>query len=278
MIFRLGIFGVLFVALIAVLIFAYSVLEQPKTQPTAAAAPVTEQILVAAQQLQGGSLLQPTDLTGAPVLSSSMPPGAEIDTPENRSALIGSMVRISMTQGTPILDSAVIHPGDHGFLAAVLAPGMRAVTVGVDAISGANGLIWPGDSVDVLLTQNIAGAPDDKSIAAEVVLSDVRVIATGAELVKNDSTNTTGGPPATVTLEVTPDQASRCLVATNLGKLSLIVHSAQLAAGPAVANVIPQPVWSGEVSPALANTHPASPSVSTVKVFQGSPSEQDYNF
>ena len=269
MIFRLGIFGVLFVALIAVLIFAYSVLEQPKTQPTAAAAPVTEQVLVAAQQLQGGSLLQPTDLTGAPVLSSSMPPGAEIDTPENRSALIGSMVRISMTQGTPILDSAVIHPGDHGFLAAVLAPGMRAVTVGV---------ILPGDSVDVLLTQNIAGAPDDKSIAAEVVLSDVRVIATGAELVKNDSTNTTGGPPATVTLEVTPDQASRCLVATNLGKLSLIVHSAQLAAGPAVANVIPQPVWSGEVSPALANTHPASPSVSTVKVFQGSPSEQDYNF
>jgi pilus assembly protein CpaB len=280
MIFRLGIFGVLFVALIAVLIFAFSLLNQPKAPPAVAAAPATQQILVAATQLGAGALLQPTDVTAAPVPSDNIPVGASPDTPENRSLLVGSMVRTAMGPGTPILDSAIIHPGDHGFLAAVLAPGMRAVTVGVDAISGADGLIWPGDSVDVLLTQNISGAPDDKSIAAEVVLSDVRVIATGAELVKDASSGPGGGPPAqTVTLEVTPDQASRCLVATNLGKLSLIVHSSQMVAGTLPSEqAIPQPVWSGDVSPALANTHPSLPTVSTVKVFQGSPSEQDYNF
>jgi pilus assembly protein CpaB len=192
------------------------------------------------------------------------------------------MLRAPLAQGALILDSEVIHPGDHGFLAAVLEPGMRAVTVAVDNVTGSNGLIWPGDNVDVLLTQTIAGAPDNKGIAAEVVLSNVRVIATGSELIKSADPNATGsagGPPAqTVTLEVSPDQASRCLVATNLGKLSLIVHSAQTAAGPATPQIVPQPVWSGDVSPALSNVQQQEAPVATVKVFQGSPDEQDYKF
>lgn len=279
MIFRLGIFGVLLVALVAVLIFAFSIMHQSK-QHVAVAPPLTEQILVAAAQVQGGSLLQPTQITSAPVQANAVPVGATFDSPQNRSALVGSMVRVTMAPGTPILNNEVIRPGDHGFLAAVLAPGMRAVTVAVDSVTGADGLIWPGDSVDVLLTQEIRNAPENKSIAAEVVLSDVRVIATGAELVKVTGASVAAGPPAqTVTLEVTPDQASRCLVATNLGKLSLIVHSAQTrTSGAPAPNVVPPPVWAGDVSPALANQHPAAPEVSTVKVFQGSPSEQDYSF
>jgi pilus assembly protein CpaB len=282
MVFRLGIFGVLVAALIAVLIFAFSILNQSKQQAVAVApaAPQTEQVLVAATQLQGGRLLQPSDIAAGAVPLNAVPPGILVDTPANRAGLVGAMVRVSTTPGAPILNSSVIHPGDHGFLAAVLSPGMRAVTVAVDAVTGANGLIWPGDNVDVLLTQTIAGAPEDKSIAAEVVLSDVRVIATGAELIKDASNGPNGGPPAqTVTLEVTPDQASRCLVATNLGRLSLIVHSAQTnPKGAVAANAMPQPVWSGDVSPALANTHPTMPVVSTVHVFQGTPDAQDYNF
>jgi pilus assembly protein CpaB len=283
MVFRLAIFGLLIVGLIAVSFFGISILEQPKpSAPTAvnAAPPPTEQILVAADPLTGGSLLQPTDVTAAPVVTNSVPVGASLDTPDNRSALIGSMVRTSLGAGQPILDSEVIHPGDHGFLAAVLAPGMRAVTVAVDNVTGANGLIWPGDNVDVLLTQSIADAPESKSIAAEVVLSDVRVIATGAELIKSAAAGPAGGPPAqTVTLEVTPDEASRCLVATNLGRLSLIVHSAQTVAGggPQIDDS-PKPVWAGDVSPALTNDRPVPPVVSTVKVFSGSPTEQDYSF
>ncbi|MDE8346892.1 MAG: Flp pilus assembly protein CpaB [Acidocella sp.] len=281
MILRLGIFGVLIVALGAVLFFAYSVVDQSKQQQ-AVTPPQTAQVLVAADQLQGGSLIQPADLAVTSVLANSVPVGATLDSPENRSALIGSMVRLPISKGTPILESSVIHPGDHGFLAAVLAPGMRAVTVGVDDISGANGLIWPGDSVDVLLTQTIPGAPEGKSIASEVVLQDVRVIATGQELIKSaapTAPNAAPQPPAqTVTLEVTPNEAARCLVATNLGKLSLIVHSAEASATPSSPHALPQPVWAGEVSPALANSQPQTPQLSTVHVFQGSPDAQDYNF
>jgi pilus assembly protein CpaB len=257
-----------------------SILNQSKHQQAAAPPPMA-QILVAATSMQGGSLLQPADITGASVPAAAVPVGTSLDTPENRAALVGAMARVSIPSGTPILNSAVIHPGDHGFLAAVLAPGMRAVTVGVDTISGANGLIWPGDNVDVLLTQTIPGAPGAKSIAAEMVLSNVRVIATGQEVVKNAAPGPTPQAPAqTVTLEVTPDQAARCLVASDLGKLSLIVHSAQVQIGALPAQDLPsqQPVWAGQVSPALANTQPASPQISTVHVFQGSPAAQDYSF
>ncbi len=271
MVFRLGIFGVLIAALVAVMVFAYLILNPAKPPPQAAAVsapPPTEQILVAAVALPGGSLLQPANITSDTILASSQLPGELVDTPANRGALTGSMVRIPLTAGSPIMDNQVIHPGDHGFLAAVLAPGMRAVTVAVDTVTGANGLIWPGDNVDVLLTQNIGGAPYSKSIAAEVVLANVRVIATGATLVKDASAGAGGGSLGTVTLEVTPEQASRCVVATNLGKLSLIVHSAQgvqQKAGGAD-QPMPAPVWAGDVSPALANSEPMQSQVTTVNV------------
>ncbi len=251
MVFRLGIFGVLIVALIAVMVFAYSLLNQSKpNDQQAAQAPQIEQVLVAAQPLPAGSLLQPAQIGAATIPLNGAPTDVLVDTPQNRAGLTGSMVRTELAPGAPILNSEVIHPGDHGFLAAVLAPGMRAVTVSVDNVTGANGLIWPGDNVDVLLTQSIGGAPDAKSIAAEVVLSNVRVIASGAQVIKDASAGASGGPPVqTVTLEVTPDQASRCLVATSLGKLSLIVHSAETNPnGTEQASAPPQqPVWAGDV-------------------------------
>jgi len=168
----------------------------------------------------------------------------------------------------------------------VLAPGMRATTVGVDAISGAAGLIWPGDHVDVLLTQTLddPSVPIGQRIAAELVLRNVRVIATGQQLVQGAVTaNGQAPPPAatTVTLEVTPDEAERVAVATRLGPLSLVVISsesqpvtAQTAADQAQGN---QPVWADEVSPALQNTH-SGPGNAIVHVFSGSDNSEDYKF
>jgi pilus assembly protein CpaB len=282
MVFRLGIFAVLIIALIAVSVFGLSLLDQSKQQ---VAGPPTEQVLVANGLLQAGALLQPGDLGAGSVPVTGVPDGASLDTPANRSALIGSMIRTPISPGAPILDSAVIHPGDHGFLAAVLAPGMRAVTVGVDAVSGAAGLIWPGDHVDVLLTQTLDDptVPLGQRIAAELVLRDVRVIATGQQLVQGQVSGTPGSqPPAaatTVTLEVTPDQAERCEVATHLGPLSLVVHSAtSLPASQDASLMDPQPVWADQVSPALANTHATGPVISTVHVFAGDSGGEDFKF
>ena len=124
-----------------------------------------------------------------------------------------------------------MRPGDHGFLAAVLKPGMRAVTVGVDAITGTAGLIWPGDRVDLILTQTLDGpqlAPGQR-IAAETVLQNALVIAIDQLLVQGAAPEGPGPQnPRTVTLEVTSRDADRVQVAERIGRLSLAVRSADL--------------------------------------------------
>ena len=151
--------------------------------------------------------------------------GASNDTPQGRGSLTGSMIRRSLGEGQAIIPADVIRPGDHGFLAAVLGPNMRAITVAVDAVSGTAGLIWPGDRVDLILTQ----ALDDpaltagRRVAAETVLSDARVIAIDQQIVQGQAPENTLTPPTrTATLEVTAAAAERVLVAARLGKLRAI--------------------------------------------------------
>src|SRR5205085_1959368 len=94
------------------------------------------------------------------------------------------LVRSWMAQQRPveaITESKVVAPGSRGFLAAVLSPGMRAVSVPVSNTSGISGFVVPGDQVDILITHSLAdnssGKADAKHhTAAETVLHDVRVI------------------------------------------------------------------------------------------------------
>ncbi|SIR39219.1 Flp pilus assembly protein CpaB [Acidiphilium angustum] len=226
-------------------------------------------LLATAHPLRAGSLIQPADFTTIIRSGGAPPANAVLDTPANRSAYTGAMVRRSLEAGAIIEASEVIRPGDHGFLAAVLQPGMRAISVGVDAITGTAGLIWPGDHVDLILTQNLSAPnlPPAKSVAAETVLSDVRVIAIDQRLVQG--ANTQGKEAAmarTVTLEVTPDEAERVDVAARLGPLSLIVRPTDSPARPLPTP--PPPVYSGQVSPALAAVS-APMSGRSMTIYQG---------
>jgi pilus assembly protein CpaB len=236
-------------------------------------------ILVAAEPLRAGSLLQPSDMSGAPFMQADIPVGATIDTPANRTALIGAMIRQSLATGSPILPTAVIRPGDHGFLAAALQPGMRAVSVGVDAITGTAGLIWPGDRVDLLLTQtlNDPNLPVGRRVAAETVLSDVRVIAIDQRLVQGgDASAHNESLARTVTLEVSAEAAESVAVAAHLGPLSLVVRSAERPRG--IAAEPPPPVWGSQVSPALAQSAAPANLPDKIEVYQGSTEKTEYNF
>lgn len=173
-----------------------------------------------------------------------------------------------------------MRPGDHGFLAAVLQPGMRAVTVGVDATTGAAGLIWPGDRVDLILTQTIqeAALPPGHRVAAETVLSDVRVIAINQQLVQGADSGAGDAQARTVTLEVTQEQAERVSVATRLGRLSLSVRSAETSpnasAKPSSGS---NTTWAVDVSPALG-AEPPAPTQNTIHVYQGSADAKEFKF
>ena len=181
----------------------------------------------------------------------------------------------------PMLAEDVLLPGDRGFLAAVLGTDMRAVSVAVDAVSGTAGLIWPGDRVDVVLTQqlNDEALPLYRRVAGETVLTDTRVIAIDQALMQGAVVDGPEGArqARTVTLEVSPREAERVSVATRLGRLALIVRSATgTAPGP---ETTPAITWGGDVSPALRAGRGASGSPpQAVQIFQGASKREEFRF
>jgi pilus assembly protein CpaB len=242
----------------------------------ARAPPAKVQILVAAHPLRAGSLLKYDDIQPHEMLAAEVPAGARVDTPQARAELAGSMVRRSLQPPEALLPADMVRPGDHGFLAAVLRPGMRASTVGVDAVSGTAGLIWPGDHVDVILTQvtDDRTLPASRRASAEAVLDDVRVIAIDQQLMQGATgTSTEQGTTHTVTLEVTAAQAERVTLAERLGHLSLIVRAAD--APPDAKPDAPPTTWGGDVSPALNQGRTAG---RVLRLYQGTADGQELRF
>lgn len=139
--------------------------------------------------------------------------------------LLGTVVRFPITAGQPVTQGSLVSPGDSGFLAAALGPGMRAVTIPVSAKTGVGGFVFPGDRVDLVLTQEIKG-DDDALRTAETILRNLRVLATDqtteSEVVDG---KTVVHDFRTVTLEVTPRIAEKVAVAQEIGELSLSLRS-----------------------------------------------------
>lgn len=186
------------------------------------------------------------------------------------------MIRRSLQPKDFLLLADLLRPGDHGFLAAVLRPGMRATTVGVDAVSGTAGLIWPGDHVDVILTQisDDQTLPVSRRASAETVMSDVRVIAIDQQLMQGATgSGTEQGTSHTVTLEVTELQAERVALAARLGHLSLIVRAAEASPGPPGEK--PPTTWGGDVSAALNQQRAAG---RIMRVYHGTSNGQELRF
>ena len=183
-------------------------------------------LLIAAKPLRAGTLLKPEDLAVEQRSAKDIPAGGRIDTEAVRSELLGALIRRNLAKGEAVLSADALNPGDRGFLAAVLGSGMRAVTVGVDAVSGLAGLVWPGDRVDLILTQSQDGSdvPPARRVSAETVLHDVRVLAIDRQMIHGATSESPESQAVrTVTLEVTPADAQRVVVGAKLGHLSLSV-------------------------------------------------------
>jgi pilus assembly protein CpaB len=150
-----------------------------------------------------------------------------LDGEADMSKLLGTVVRHPITAGEPVTQGTLVAPGDRGFLAAALAPGMRAITVPVTAQSGVAGFVFPGDRVDMVLTQEVDGTEGANLKASETILRNLRVLATDQSTVseKNEDGSTVVKEFRTVTLEVTPVIAEKVAVAQTIGVLSLSLRS-----------------------------------------------------
>ena len=279
MILRLGFLVLMGLGLLGFGTVAWISVRPPSPDAAAIAAATKVTVLVATHPVRAGNLLKLEDITGKVMTLADAGDDGSIDTPDTRHALAGAMVRSSLGVGDIVRMKDVMRPGDHGFLAAVLGPGMRAVSVGVDTITGTAGLIWPGDRIDLILTQAIGDAaiPVGRRIASETVLRDVRVIAIDQQLVQGVAPDGTEGKARTVTMEVTSAQAERVSVATRIGRLSLAVRSIDRAGAPLPAEPT-RTTWASDVSPALG-TNVAQGSRTLLRVYSGGAVDaKEYHF
>ena len=150
-----------------------------------------------------------------------------IDGEANVDQLIGTVVRFQITAGQPITQGAVVAPGDRGFLAAALGPGMRAITIPVSAQTSVAGFVFPGDHIDLMLTQTVKGDDSSQPLkATETILRNIRVLATDQSTeASKENGKTVVRAYRTVTLEVTPRIAEKIEVAQTLGTLGLALRS-----------------------------------------------------
>ncbi len=199
--------------------------------PKAEAAPAVPQgpkVLVAQRVLPTGTIITADAIGFQPWPKELVKDAYYIDGSSDVSKLLGTVVRFPITAGEPVTQGALVKPGDRGFLAAALGPGMRAITVPVSAKTGVGGFVFPGDRVDLMLTQTVKGgegATGDLK-AAETILRNLRVLATDQSTSQETvNGNTVVRQFRTVTLEVTPKIAEKVAVAQTIGTLSLSLRS-----------------------------------------------------
>lgn len=196
--------------------------EAPKTLDTV-------RVLVARKALPVGTFVTEDLVEWRPWPRDGLSDGYVVQSEDEEGGLAafeGAVVRTSMTVGEPVTQARVVHPGERGFLAAVLEPGRRAIAVPVNATSGIAGLVFPGDRVDVLLTVRMRSPKKedqtDTRYFSETLLQGIRVLAIDQTLENNENEAEVG---KTATLEVTPKQAERVAIALEMGSLSLTLQS-----------------------------------------------------
>src|SRR5271169_94265 len=270
---------------VAVIVFLHA-LPQPLSADTRAE---KNEILVATTTLPAGTLLRAKDVAWQATTKAEpgqilRPSGtasnenAELDQ-QARGEVYGAAMRVGVKAGDPIGRSAIVKPGDRDFLLVVLSPGARAIAIPVATGGASTGLLYPGDRVDVILTQSFTTDPPlTRRSVSETMVGNLRVLAIDA-----GDKQPSGDFGRTVTLEVTPVQAEKINVATDLGKLSLTLRSASGVNGFATAEPGPgqaetiKPTWAGDVSPALGGMMPAEKQITAeqppVLVLHGSRSE-----
>jgi pilus assembly protein CpaB len=182
-------------------------------------------ILVAAKKLPAGTLLTPSHMKWQVWPEKGMTKEYIIEKKRKKAEFVGAVVRAGISASEPIIEGRIVKPGDRGFMAAVLTPGMRAISVQVNRTTGISGFVFPGDRIDLIVTHQYQtnSKTDKKPLqVSETVLDGVRVLA------MDQTTNDQDGKPKvakTATLEVTPKQAEMVAVAAQLGKLSLSLRS-----------------------------------------------------
>lgn len=166
--------------------------------------------------------------------------------PEALEKMVGAVARQELVVGEPVTRAKLVQPGTSGFMSVMLTPGMRAVSVQIEAETAAGGFIQPNDRVDVIVTRqvedkNSGGGSSLQGIRSDLIMSNIRVLAIdaiyGAPLGDGGDAAKTGQGAAIIgsraTLELTERDATLLNTARKAGDISLTLRSVADIAAPA---------------------------------------------
>lgn len=214
----------------------------PVQQQAEFAAPVVEQteivkVLVASENIPLGTRLTSDHLSWTDWPKDSLRDSLITDQESDRdpiSELEGAIVKAEIFEGEPINSAKIVRAGDSGVLAAMLKPGMRAVTTRISVETAAGGFIQPGDRVDIVLTEqfdirNNNGADRSEGIVrdevhiANIIFENVQVLAID-QTYATDPEGEAYVIGSTATFELSPDDAVMLQEAQSAGEISLILR------------------------------------------------------
>nr|WP_263481830.1 Flp pilus assembly protein CpaB [Mesorhizobium sp. CA7] len=187
-------------------------------------------VVVAAMPLKFGDALSTDNLREIAWPAGAVPAGA-FKTIKEAMAGNGSRQALqSISANEPILAAKITGPGQRATLSAVLAEGMKAVSIRVNDVLGVAGFVFPGDRVDVLLTRNVRGDDGADRSFVDVLLQSVKVLA--VDQVADESKDAPQVVKA-VTVEVSTKDAQKLTLAAGAGQLSLALRQAAGSKGEA---------------------------------------------
>jgi pilus assembly protein CpaB len=243
---------------IGTFVLARAMMAPQSTSTTVAEAPVAAgQVLGAARDLPMGTIIKDADLKWMAWPVEAQGTNLFVQGKSDKPALIGSVVRRGVRMDEPLTTNTVVNSHSEGFLAAVLTPGMRAMSITVSPNGQVAGFIFPGDHVDVILSHAVSRkdnvALTDRHMS-ETVLTNARVLALDQ---KSDDQTNDPKIAQLATLEVLPRDAERLALGAQLGTLSLSLRSL------AVNDTLPNPSSPDQLSALTTTTDGPQPTTST---------------
>jgi pilus assembly protein CpaB len=228
---RIGLVVVALVAAVGAAFLANGMLSAPQPVIQKVETVDTVGVLVAAREINVGSLVTSGALEWQdwPKKSVSSRYITRQGGKDVMASYEGATARAVIVAGEPILEGKLVKTGEGGFMSAILPSGMRAISVKISPESGAGGFILPNDRVDVILTRRErARNQSNDTFVSEAILTNVRVLAIDQTLKGEGGKNDKDSQVAigkTATLALRPREAEVLARAEKAGDLSLALRS-----------------------------------------------------
>ena len=201
---------------------AFGVYQAIQKMPLRKVEMETVPVVVAARAIPVGTRLTTDDVKVVAWPARTQVPGAFSNVP----AVVDRGVIAPIGQNEPVTATRVAGPESGSGLPPIIPAGMRAISVRVNEVVGVAGFVLPGTRVDVLVAVDDDGDDSNrKEPMARTVVDNVQVLTAGTRYDQDEAKDGKPQRSTVVTLAVLPADGERIALASNEGKLSLVLRN-----------------------------------------------------